>query len=194
MPRRKEFDEFEVLSRAMQIFWQKGYEATSVQDLVDQMGINRGSLYGTFSDKRALFLAAIQHYDQTVITTVVSVLNSPGSTRQAIVDYIVSVVDHACKQKDQGCFLTNTAVTMATHDPEAEERLARSMKRVEAAFYQALVSARRAGEIRTKRDLRSLARFLTSSVQGLRVMGRVNPDRQALMEVAEFILAALDAR
>ena len=194
MPRRKEFDELEVLSRAMEIFWHKGYEATSVQDLVEQMGINRGSLDGTFADKRALFLAAIEHYDRTVVTSVVVSLHKPASARKAIEDYIRGEVLRAVQDRHRhGCFLTNSAVEVGPHDAEAEERLTNSLKRIEAAFLDALVAARAHGEIRTKRDLRSVARFLTSSLQGIRVMARVNPDRETLMAVADIVIALLDS-
>jgi TetR/AcrR family transcriptional repressor of nem operon len=194
MPRKKEFDEYEVLNRAMEIFWQKGYEATSVQDLVDQMGINRGSLYGTFTDKRALFLAAINHYDQTVVSAVVTYLHRPGSARRAIEDYIKSEVQRALHDRHrQGCFVTNSAVEVGPHDAEAEERLTASLHRVEAAFYDALVLAKQHGEISTKRDLRALARFLTSSLQGIRVMARVNPHRETLMSIADIVIASLDS-
>jgi TetR/AcrR family transcriptional repressor of nem operon len=194
MPRKKEFDEYEVLHRAMEIFWHKGYEATSVQDLVEQMGINRGSLYGTFTDKRALFLAAIQYYDQTIITSVVRVLHSPGSPRRAIEGYIRSVAEGAAEDRDrQGCFLTNSAVEVGPHDPEAEQKLTASLQRIEAAFLDVLVAARQLGELGTRRDLRDVARFLTSSLQGLRVMARVNPDRDALMAVADIIISTLDS-
>jgi len=194
MPRKKEFDEFEVLNRAMEIFWHKGYEATSVQDLVEEMGINRGSLYGTFSDKRALFLAAIQHYDRTVVSHVVAYLHRPGSARDAIEEYIRSEVRHAVEDRHrQGCFVTNSAVEVGPHDEEAEEQLCASLKRIESAFYDALVLAKAHGEIRTRRDLKALARFLTSSLQGIRVMSRVNPDREMLTSVADIIIAALDS-
>lgn len=194
MPRKKEFDEFEVLQRAMEIFWHKGYEATSVQDLVDQMGINRGSLYGTFSDKRALFLAAIQYYDRTVVSAVVSVLHEPGSARQAIENYIRGVAQRAGDDRQRrGDFLTNSAVEVGPHDSEAERHLHASMQRIEAAFYEALLTAKKQGEISTTRDLRSVARFLTSGLQGIRVMARVNPDRVALLEIADMMISVLDA-
>ncbi|HEY9792883.1 MAG TPA: TetR/AcrR family transcriptional regulator [Candidatus Obscuribacterales bacterium] len=193
MPRKKEFDELEVLSRAMEIFWHKGYEATSVQDLVEQMGINRGSLYGTFSDKRALFLAAIEYYDQTVVSGVVAVLHSPGSARKTIEDYIRGEVQRAVQDRDRhGCFLTNSAVEVGPHDSEAEQHLKASLKRIEAAFLDALVAARQQGEIGTRRDLRQLAKFLTSSLQGIRVMARVNPDRETLLAIADIVIASLD--
>jgi TetR/AcrR family transcriptional repressor of nem operon len=194
MPRKKEFDEYEVLHRAMEIFWHKGYEATSVQDLVDQMGINRGSLYGTFSDKRALFLAAIQHYDQTVVSAVVAVLHKPGSARRSIEEYIRGEARRIAEDRQrQGCFLTNSAVEVGPHDLEAEQKLRASLKRIESAFYDALVNAKQQGEIRTRRDLRAMARFLTSGLQGLRVMARVNPDKDSLMAIADIMIAALDA-
>lgn len=193
MPRKKEFDEYEVLHRAMEIFWHKGYEATSVQDLVEQMGINRGSLYGTFTDKHALFLAAIQYYDQTIISAVVRVLHEPESPRKAIVDYIRSVAEQAADVDRQGCFLTNSAVEVGPHDSEAEQKLQASLLRVEAAFLDALADARSRGEIGTRRDLRDVARFLTSSIQGIRVMARVNPNREALLAIADIIIGVLDS-
>jgi TetR/AcrR family transcriptional repressor of nem operon len=193
MPRKKEFDEFEVLNRAMEIFWHKGYEATSIQDLVDEMGINRGSLYGTFTDKRALFLAAIQHYDRTVVSSVVVALHKPGSARKVIEDYIRGEVRRALEDSHRhGCFLTNSAVEVAYKDVQAGDSLKASLKRIEAAFYDALVAAKAQGELRTRRDLRALARFLSSSLQGLRVMARVNPDKDVLNGIADIILAALD--
>jgi TetR/AcrR family transcriptional repressor of nem operon len=193
MPRKKEFDEFEVLQRAMEIFWHKGYEATSIQDLVDQTGINRGSLYGTFTDKRALFLAVIQYYDQTVVTTTVSTFQQARSARQAIEDYIRNAAERAAEDTQQrGDFLTNSAVEVGPHDPEAERRLHASMMRIEAAFLGALVQARANGEIKTRRDLRDLARFLTSSMQGIRVMARCNPDRESLLAIVDIVIASLD--
>lgn len=194
MARKKEFDEMDVLNRAMEIFWRQGYEGTSIQDLVEQMGINRGSLYGTFADKRALFLAAIKHYDQTVVAVVVSQLHAQHpSPRQQIADYIRSVaVKAAGASRREGCFLTNSAVEVGAHDPDAERSVAESLAKIEQAFYEALVRARRAGEIRQHKDLRALARFLTSSVQGLQVMGKVLPDKRALLDVAEITISVLN--
>jgi TetR/AcrR family transcriptional regulator, transcriptional repressor for nem operon len=193
MPRKKEFDEFEVLQRAMEIFWHKGYEATSIQDLVEQMGINRGSLYGTFTDKRALFLAVIQYYDETVISTVVSELQQARSARRAIEDYIRQAAERAAGDRERrGDFLTNSAVELGPHDPEAERRLQASLRRIESAFFEALVHARAKGEIKTRRDLKDLARFLTSSMQGIRVMARVNPDRDSLLAIADIVISSLD--
>lgn len=194
MARKKEFDETEVLNRAMEIFWHKGYEATSVQDLVDTMGINRGSLYGTFSDKKALFLATIQHYDRTVVTAIVQVLHRPGSARDAIEDYFRDVVERCAQDLDrQGCFLAHSAVEVAPHDLEVEKRLMASLQRIESAFFDALVLARKQGEISTRRDLREVARFLTSNLQGIRVVARVNKNREQLLTIADMALSILDS-
>ncbi len=84
MARPREFERDVVLDRAMQVFWSRGYEATSIQHLVDRMGIQRGSLYDTFGDKRALFFAAINRYDRVVTAKLVAVLEEPGSGKDAI--------------------------------------------------------------------------------------------------------------
>lgn len=195
MARKKEFDETDVLTRAMEIFWRQGYQGTSVQDLVQQMGINRGSLYGTFADKHALFLAAIEHYDRTVITLVVKQLHATpqASPRQQIIDYIMGVALKAANPtKREGCFLTNSAVEVREDDADAEKSVVDCMGRIEQALYDALLRAKRAGEIRNHKDMKALARYLTSSIQGLQVMGKVQPDKRALLEVAEIIVSVLN--
>jgi TetR/AcrR family transcriptional repressor of nem operon len=193
MARRKEFDRDEVLEKAMEAFWCQGYEATSIEDLVKHMGINRGSLYDTFRDKRTLFLEAIAHYDNTVTSKAIAELEAPGSAKQAIANYFQSLVERATLDRQRrGCFLTNSVVELAAHDPDAASRLAANLQRLESAFYNALVRAKAEGEISQHKDIRALARFFTSSLQGLRVMSKVNPEPSALQDAANVIVSVLD--
>jgi TetR/AcrR family transcriptional repressor of nem operon len=192
MPRQREFDREEVLDRAVDVFWERGYEATSVQDLVDAMGIQRGSLYNTFGDKRTLFLAALKRYEQVQVSRVVEVLKRPGPVRDTIRSVLEGVVrDEAGCAVRRGCLAVNTAVELGCLDPNVAARATAALRRVEDAFEQALRRAQEKGEIERTLDVRALARFFTSSLQGLRVMSKAGAEQGELRDVAEVTLRAL---
>lgn len=193
MARKKEFDRDEVLEKAMETFWCQGYEATSMQDLVEQMGINRGSLYDTFGDKRALFLAAIAHYNETAFAEAIAQLETPEASKQAIVDYFQNFIECATTDKQRrGCLMTNSAVELAPHDQNTASCIAAHLRQLENAFYNALVRASEKGEITSKQDLRALARFLTCNLQGLHVMCKVNPQPSVLQDITNVVIAVLE--
>ena len=193
MVRPRSFERETVLSKAMEVFWEKGYEATSMQDLVEAMGIHRGSLYGTFKDKRHLFLEAIAHYNMAVIRKAIAHLQAPGASRPAIEQHLLTFANGAAEKNQQrGCLVTNAIMELATHDPEVAASLLRSLQSVEDAFYRALGRAQDKGEIAPDKDIRALSQYLTSNLQGLRVMAKVNPDRAALQQIAQVALQALD--
>src|SRR5262245_12184061 len=193
MARPRAFDRDAALDRAMTAFWSKGYEATSIEDLVDRMGIQRGSLYGTFGDKRTLFLAALERYQQVVARELFEALEAQGSGLAAIRRFFrlraASALD---RRRPPGCLMTNSAVELPGRDRGAAARVSGSLARMEGAFRRALERARAAGELSPERDLRALARFLTSSAQGLSVMARATPERAVLEDVVTVVLAALE--
>ncbi len=193
MGRKREFDRDEVLDRAIEAFWCKGYEATSVQDLLDEMGINRGSLYDTFGDKHTLFLAAIDRYYDKALACTVLRLEAPGNARAAIELAIrdAGICAGADTQR-KGCLITNSAVELAPHCGETAGRVARYYRQTEDAFCRAVGRARAEGGIGSRMDDRALARFITCSLQGLQVFSKVDPDRAAFRDVAEVIISALD--
>ncbi|ERT09386.1 bacterial regulatory s, tetR family protein [Lyngbya aestuarii BL J] len=193
MARHKEFNRGEVLAKAMETFWRYGYEGTSVQDLTQSMGINRGSLYDTFGDKRSLFLEAIAHYDQTIVRSAIARLEAPDASKQAIIDHFKSLVDRIVADTERrGCFVTNTAVELCPHDPDTAQRVANNLQRIEQAFYKALLRAQEKGEISAEKNLPALARYFTCNLQGLRVISKVNSDPQALEEIVQILLSVLD--
>ena len=194
MARPKEFDRDQVLDRAMGAFWTKGYTGTSVEDLVAHMGIQRGSLYGTFGDKRALFLAALERYQRVVTRELFEALEAPGSGLEAIRRFFRLRVERSLdRSRPHGCLVTNTAVELARRDRGASARIGGSLAKLEAAFRRALERARAAGELDPGRDVRALARFLTSSAQGLSVMAKTVPDRAVLEDIVAVVLAAVEA-
>jgi TetR/AcrR family transcriptional regulator, transcriptional repressor for nem operon len=193
MPRPKEFERDVVLDRAMRVFWSRGYEATSIQHLVDRMGIQRGSLYDTFGDKRALFFAAIERYDRVVTAKLMAALDEPASGKDAIGKFFRLKVELALESgRPRGCLVTNSAAELASRDRGAATRVGGVLTKIEAAFQRAVVRAQKAGEIDASRNSRALARFLTSSAQGLSVMAKTFPERAVLEDIVKVILAALD--
>lgn len=193
MARHKAFNRDEVLDRAIEVFWTHGYEATSVQDLVDSMGINRGSLYDTFGDKHGLFLEALDRYEETFHSKMLGILDGSDSPRKAIERVFETVTrECACDSGKRGCLLTNTAVELSPQDNDTAARVQANFSRIESAFEKALHAAKKRGEIHAPHDTKALARFLTSSLHGLRVMSKAWPSRAVLQDVAQVALSTLD--
>lgn len=193
MPRTKEFEPEKALERAMELFWLRGYEATSVRELLGRMGIGRGSFYDTFGDKHALFLAALDRYEEVRTSWIVERLDGPGSVRDAIGDVFGRTVERLSSESGRrGCLLANTAVELGPHDPEVEEKIRRYLRRSEETFHRALARAQASGEIGDRHDPRSLARFFVNGLQGLRVLAKAGSDRATLEDAARVTLSVLE--
>ncbi|GLQ05281.1 TetR/AcrR family transcriptional regulator [Sneathiella chinensis] len=192
MPRVKCFDREEALQNAMQAFWLKGFEATSVQDLVDCMGINRGSLYDTFGDKRNLFLEVLDHYSQTSLKLAEG-MRADGNAREQISAFLHGFMQRNLDdQQNRGCLVTNTAIERSHYDEECAVRVRRHMGTLEAAFEAAIRRGQHAGDIVSTQDAAVLAAFLIGVLQGIRVIAKVNPDENKLRPMVDMALASLD--
>ena len=177
----------------METFWQYGYEGTSVQTLLQAMGLNRGSLYDTFGDKRSLFLEAVAHYEVNVMNESIAKLEAPDAGKSAIIEHFEALANRVEQDRIRwGCFITNVAVELCSHDSETATCIRKSLQRVEKAFEHALRNAQRQGDISPESDPVALARFLTCTIQGLRVMAKVNPDQQALSQMTATALSVLN--
>lgn len=195
MARPREFERDVVLDRAMKVFWSRGYQATSIQHLVQRMGIQRGSLYGAFGDKRALFFAAMERYDRVMTAKLLAALDAPGSGLDAIRRFFRLKVEAAQERgRPRGCLVTNSATELASRDRGTASRIGATLGKIEAAFHRAVVRAQQAGEIDPARDPRALARFLTSSAQGLSVMAKTSPDRSPLEDIVKITLEVMGRR
>ena len=191
--RPKEFERDVVLDRAMQVFWSRGYAATSIEHLVARMGIQRGSLYDTFGDKRRLFFAAIDRYDRVETAKLLAALDEPASGTTAIRRFFRLKMELATAPgRPRGCLVTNSAAELTSRDRGTVTRVGAVLAKLEAAFQRAVVRAQAAGEIDSKRNPRALARFLTSSAQGLSVMAKTSPERAVLEDIVKVTLAALE--
>ncbi len=192
MARPKEFERVSVLEKAMHVFWAKGYECTSMNDLVDAMGINRGSLYATFGDKRKLHLETLDHFYRTQLLTVMGPLDEDGPRLAAIRRIFESAADCACDDGDRrGCMMYNTAVELCPTDQDVNEKVAAGLKRMERCFYEALTHAQANGELSADKNVTALARYLTTTLNGLRVTCMVLDDRQTLDDIVDVTLSTL---
>lgn len=193
MARPKAFDQDKALNQAMALFWQQGYEATSIQELLDVMGIGRGSLYDTFGDKRQLFLAALQRYQSSGDHSLVAPLRQFDSAKEAIRQLFINLVNITRDDPDQkGCLIVNSAVELAPHDPHMAEAVSRAQNNTEELFYQAILHGQEMGEIPSEKEPRALARFFVNNIRGIRVMAKYNPDLPALHDIIRTALSVLD--
>ncbi|MET0621436.1 MAG: TetR/AcrR family transcriptional regulator [Pyrinomonadaceae bacterium] len=192
MARHKEFDSDEALQKAMEVFWARGYEATSVGHLVEHMGINRQSLYDTFGDKHSLYLRALDRYREVEGRKMFEALERPGSVKRALRQLFEGVVECSLGGERRGCFVGNATSELAGHCRATAEKACGSMAAAEEALYRALLRGKKEGEIGAGRDLRAVARFLYSSLQGLQLMSKATRDRKTLEDVVRVTLSVLD--
>jgi len=193
MVRTKEFDPDTVLGLAGQAFKRHGYHAISMEMLTEEMGIGRGSLYATFGDKRALFVAALESYAEDIVDTVIRNVEHADEPVSAIRALLQEIAEFAAKPEGRlGCLLTNTATEFGSCDPEIQATLAAGFKRIEDTYCRALTRAQRDGNLGADKKPRALARLLLSTMQGLRVIGKTNPDPRVLRDIANSAMLALE--
>lgn len=193
MPRPREFDPEEVVEEAMKLFWRNGYAATSIQDLVDETGVRRASLYAAFGSKHGLFLRALACYTRSVVPSRAGILERPEASLPQIREYFTAVADDLNGPGHElGCLMVNSAVELAVDDPEVAASVAGHLERLEVAFAKALGRAVERGEVPESSDVPALARFLMSTAQGLMVVGKAKPDSRLLADIVDSTLKSLD--
>ena len=194
MARTKEFDPDAALQAALELFWQRGYEATSMSDLVAHLGIGRASIYATFGSKHELYLRALERYDRAGLPPIVRELSQPGpalpAVRAVVRRYAREAADDQLRRN--GCMVTNAAAELAPHDPAAVRHVERNWDQLETVLHSALVRAQAQDELPADRDPLTLARMLLVLLQGLRVVGKASADPGRVRDAAEQALALLD--
>jgi TetR/AcrR family transcriptional regulator, transcriptional repressor for nem operon len=192
MPRPRGFDEDEVLHRALQVFWSRGYDGATLDELEAATGLGRGSLYAAFGGKRELFLKAFERYLDEAAARGLATLAAPGAGREAIVSVFRAAAREALADRERrGCMATNCAVELASRDPDVAVRVGRNLDRLERAFEAAVRRAQAAGEIPAGRDPVRLARLLVICLQGAQVLARARPDPAWLDDAAAGVEEAL---
>lgn len=193
MARPREFDEVTALEAAMECFWHRGYEATSVRDLADKMGISAPSLYNAYGDKHALFVQALEHYLDHSARALIKRLENSLPPKQAVRRFIEEIIERSVNDCERrGCFLINSALEVAPHDRELGALIADRLAEIEAFFYRSIKMAQAQGAVPTNRVAKDLARLLLGVLLGIRVLARSKPERALLEGVARPALALLD--
>jgi len=168
MARPREFDEHQVIESLMTVFWNKGYEATTMQDLVKASGLLKGSLYGAFGDKKELYLAALKHYNRTRIQAGIDMLNGEGSVRQKIARLFDNVIESTKRGLFAGgCLLCNASLEKAVSDKQVKTEIKTTIRRLKVAIMDAL----KAGNV-NEDQAASLAAFIVSAYFGTRVLAK----------------------
>lgn len=189
----KQFDQKQALAKALQVFWEKGFEATSMQDLVNAMGINRASMYDTFGNKQNLFNRALFEYSERTIENIRRVLEQPGSPLMNIVNYFKMMGSSTEMANNYGCFLNNTAVEFGPHDPQIANTIREQWNKVELMFKSALDKAIEQGELKADTDTLALARFFNTLTSGLAVRSKVNVSAEQISGVVKTAISLVRA-
>ncbi|QYK66734.1 MULTISPECIES: TetR/AcrR family transcriptional regulator [Paenibacillus] len=195
MVRPREFDEDQALNAAMQIFWEKGFEATSLSDLTSKMGIQRPSIYAAFGDKKQLFEAALRKYTQSHAAYVRSRLQSNSSVKEAFYNFFGGIVAEEYEDgSNRGCFCINTMVELAPHDEKFEILTREHQMYLSAVFQETLERGIRSGELEASMDARALAHTMVSLLIGITVMMKSRPARSFVDQAVATLLILLDGK
>ncbi|TCC90105.1 TetR/AcrR family transcriptional regulator [Pedobacter frigiditerrae] len=193
MARTKDFDENEVLTKAIQLFWHKGYNATSMQDLVDALGISRSSLYDTYSDKHTLFLKALESYQLAGNAKINEIIDQSSSAKETVIKLMELATNDLVGDKQQkGCFMVNAEVEVAPHDQEVSKLVCQNEKQMETAFFQVIKKGQESGEIKNTQDALVLAKFIFNAVKGMQVTAKTSPDATSFGNIVKLTVAVLD--
>lgn len=193
MARPKTFDESEALRRALRVFWSKGYNAASMADLVEAMGVNRASLYDTYGDKHALFMAALRLYQRDNGTLDELFQNSRLTPLEKIRAVFDGLVDDAVNDPEQkGCFIANVTTEMLPQDRMVQAFVSGNNCRMEELFANLIAEGQKKGEINSALSPADTAAYLTSLINGIRVMSKINSDRARLESIVVVGLKVLE--
>ena len=192
MGRPTGFKQEQLLGDVTTLFWRKGFFSTSIADLVSTTGLNPGSLYNSFGNKLGLLDAAVEFYGQRSIKRARKSMNQYPSIERSVEAFFQLLIDSMLEDPDaKGCFLVNTWLEMAAHEEAIKARIQAIFDQIEQEFCDALSAAVTRGELNDDADPVALAKYLMMTIWGLRVMGRMNPDRAQLEQSAKYSMIAL---
>src|SRR3569833_2985415 len=194
MPRTKEFDREEALRRAVEVFWRRGYEAASTEELLTAMGIGRQSMYNTFGDKHRLYVEALRHYQAETGADMVERLSAARSPLAALSGVLLEVARQSEEERRRGCMAVNAATEFADSDKEVTALVDSGLDLCLTTYARLLAEARRRGEVRPDLNARAAANFLHSTLVGMRVRARAGASPDGLHEIATVAVDGLRAR
>jgi TetR/AcrR family transcriptional repressor of nem operon len=193
MARSKEFEESAVLEKAMRLFWEQGYEKTSMTDLVEHMGIHRRSLYDTFGDKHTLFLKAMDRYGDKIANALVNGIKTSKTAAEAlqfIFDYMIRL--EVEEDLPSGCLMVNSAVELAARDADVDTKSTEAFTTAEQLLKEIILWGQRDGEFTSDYDAGELAEYLHNVWVGLRVLARTSVAKEKLHRIVNISLKHLE--
>ena len=193
MARVKEFDRDQAVRRAAEVFWDKGFERASTEDLLRAMGIGRQSMYDTFGDKRSLYLEALRDYQAWAGADLLDRLRGAASPLAALGDVLLAVARQRARDRDRGCLAVNAATEFGRTDPGVSAFVDAGVTLCQATFERVLAEAKRTGEVRADLDERAAARFLHATLVGMRVSARSGAPAEVLHDIATTAIDGLRA-
>ncbi|MTD42004.1 TetR family transcriptional regulator [Erwinia sp. CPCC 100877] len=183
MGRKKEFDTQEVLDRAMDVFWEKGYETTSMQDLVDAMGIHRRSIYDTFGDKHHLFILALKHYEETIIQKIEKSLSESVLVHERLRNiFSITLLN---EKNTAGCLIVNSAAELSNIDPIIAKEIQDFFDREARFIYNILLMAKETKQLSSNADIEALSYYLHNALVGIRVLSKTTNDTKKLNTIID---------
>jgi TetR/AcrR family transcriptional repressor of nem operon len=192
MARTKVFDEEIVLNKAVNLFWEKGYNGTSAQDLVDELGISRSSLYDTYGDKYQLFKNSLLQYRKKFAGAMIEMIEKSDDFEKTLKDIFQYVVTESLQEKfSKGCFIVNSSVELAPHNSEIAEIVNDNMRDIEDALSRLIKKGQDIGQFSKSHSARSLARFVFNAISGLRVASKSGADKKIFDDIVKVTLSAL---
>ena len=191
MARSKEFEVNEVLDKAMKIFWEQGYEKTSMSDLVEHMGIHRRSIYDTFDDKHSLFLQAMDRYRGKVSTTLLAEIKASKTAVEAL-HKIFEVMISEVEDTPSGCLIVNSAVELGTRDQEVDTDLLNHLTKQSRCSSRLIQWGQREGEFSSDHDAKEMAEYLHNISVGIRAMARTSTDKEKLNRIINVTMKLLE--
>lgn len=192
MARKKNFDENEILEKALHLFWRKGYNATSIQDLVDELGINRASIYDTWGDKHQLYVAALQRYRQNSSSWLLNQIRSEKPASEIIEAFLNHVIEDVMQDDDKkGCFVVNSTTELANLDEDIQTLVSENKRTIERVLTELVKEGQESGEFNTTRSPQAYARFIFNNINGLRVVCKTSASREELQEVVDITIRSL---
>jgi len=189
MARPREFETEEALDQGMRLLWTRGYEATSLENLLKAMRLSKSSFYETFGTKHDFLIATLRRYLDVVLGQLTEGLRE-GSAKNAIARCFESMLP-VQGESARGCFVQNCAIELAQRDPEARKKVREGWKRLEDGFLRAVLRGQQSGEFDPARDARAIARYLLSSLNGIQVLARAGVGRQHINQVVQVTLDGL---
>jgi TetR/AcrR family transcriptional repressor of nem operon len=192
MPRTKSFNKETIIELAIELFWKNGYEKTSMQNLVDYLGVGRGSLYNTFKDKHELFVAALRYYSKNQNIQLQKILRK-GPIEKVLKDLFTHLIEDLLSDTEyKGCFITNTTTDLAIHDVEIAQIVQQHYRQSIQALENFIGKSIRKGELLETKKAHDYTLLIVTCMEGMRVLAKNNPQKEELEAIARMTLSLIN--